>query len=40
MHGPDLIMVSEWMDNGNIKQYLQINPRANKPSLVNILSRF
>ena len=34
MHGPELVMVSEWMDNGNIKQYLHRNPRANKPSLV------
>ena len=35
MDGPDLVMVSEWMDNGNIKQYLQGNPRVNKPALVS-----
>ena len=35
MHGPELVMVSEWMDNGNIKQYLRKNSHVNKPSLVN-----
>ena len=34
MHGPELVMVSEWMDNGNVKKYLQRNSHANKPSLV------
>jgi len=34
MRGPELVMVSEWMKNGNIKQYLQKNPHVNKPSLV------
>ena len=35
MRGSELVMVSEWMKNGNIKQYLQQNPRANKLSMVN-----
>jgi hypothetical protein len=35
IHGPELFMVSKWMDNGNIKQYLQKNAGVNKPSLVN-----
>jgi len=34
MRGPELVMVSEWMKNGNIKQYLLKNPHVNKPSLV------
>lgn len=34
MRGPELVMVSEWMQNGNIKQYLHKNPHVNKPSLV------
>ena len=40
MHGPELVMVSEWMDNGNIKQYLQRNTRVNKPSLVSTPPHF
>jgi len=40
LHGSELIMVSEWMNNGNIKQYLQRNPHANKPSLASALSCF
>lgn len=35
MRGPELVMVSEWMQNGNIKQYLHKNPHVNKPSLVH-----
>ena len=39
MDGPELVMVSEWMDNGNIKQYLERNSRVNKPALVSPLPR-
>jgi hypothetical protein len=35
MHGPELVMVTRRMDNGNIKQCLQRNTCANKPALVN-----
>ena len=35
MRGSELVMVSEWMKNGNVKQYLRQNPRVNKLSLVN-----
>ena len=37
MRGSELVMVSEWMKNGNIKQYLHKNPHVNKPSLVRAL---
>lgn len=37
MHGPELVMVSEWMNNGNVKQYLRTNSHVNKPSLVRAL---
>ena len=35
MRGHELVMVSEWMENGNIKQYLQKNPHADKLFLVS-----
>jgi hypothetical protein len=31
----DFLMVSEWMENGNIKQYILAHPDANLPSLVS-----
>jgi len=40
MDGPELVMVSEWMDNGNIKQYLERNSHVNKPALVAFLPCF
>jgi hypothetical protein len=40
MNGPELVMVSKWMGNGNIKQYLQRNLHANKASLVSLPPRF
>ena len=40
MDGPELVMVSEWMDNGNIKQYLERNSRVNKPALASALPHF
>ena len=39
MDGPELVMVSECMDNGNIKQYLGKNSHVNKPALVSALPR-
>ena len=33
--GLDFIMVSEWMENGNVKQYISNNPGVNRPSLVS-----
>ena len=35
IRGSELVMISEWMENGNITQYLPKNPRANKPSLAS-----
>ena len=35
VNGLDLVLVSEWMNNGDIKQYLKINPGVDKPRLVN-----
>ena len=29
------IMVSEWMANGNIREYVLANPSVNRPSLVS-----
>ena len=31
----DFIMVSEWMENGNVKQYISANPEVNRLSLVS-----
>jgi serine/threonine protein kinase len=28
-------MVSEWMDNGNINQFIEVNPHANRPQFVS-----
>ncbi|KAF9644232.1 kinase-like protein [Thelephora ganbajun] len=39
MHGPELVMVSEWMSNGDVKQYVQRNPRVNKFSLLADVAR-
>jgi serine/threonine protein kinase len=39
IRGSELVVVSEWMENGNIKEYLRINPRVNRHSLV-MSSRF
>ena len=33
--GEDFVMVSEWMENGNIKQYILAHPDVNRPSLVS-----
>ena len=33
--GDQLVVVSEWMKNGNIKEYIQQNPHVNKLLLVN-----
>ena len=35
MHKAELVMVSQWMENGNITQHLRRNPRVNRLSLVN-----
>lgn len=35
IRGSELVMVSEWMENGNITQYLREHPRVNRPSLVS-----
>ena len=35
IRGSELVMVSEWMENGNIKQYLVKNPHVNRHSLVS-----
>ena len=32
-----LAMVSEWMDNGNINDFIQKNPKANRPKLVSLI---
>jgi len=33
--GWEFTMVSEWMDNGNIRQYVLAHPKVNRPSLVS-----
>lgn len=35
MHDEKLVLVSEWMENGNIKCYLQRHREVNKLSLVS-----
>lgn len=32
-----LAMISEWMDNGNINEFIQKNPDANRIALVCII---
>lgn len=32
---PDFIMVSEWMENGNIREYVTAHPRVNRPLTVS-----
>lgn len=39
MHGSELVMISEWMEDGNITQYLRRNPRVNRPSLLADVAR-
>jgi len=39
IRGSELVMISEWMDNGNVMQYLRKNSRANKPSLLADVAR-
>jgi len=34
MSGDRLVMVSEWMANGNIDEYMQTNPYADRLGLV------
>ena len=34
----DFIMVSEWMDNGNIRKYVLDHPGVNRPSTVSKLT--
>lgn len=31
----DFTMVSEWMENGNISQFVLAHPEVNRPSLVS-----
>lgn len=35
----ELVMISEWMENGNVTQYLRKNPRVNKLSLLADVAR-
>lgn len=33
--GQDFTMVSEWMENGNIREYVLTHPEVNRPSIVS-----
>ena len=37
---PRLCLVSPWMENGNIVQYLERNPQADRQSLVSLQKLF
>jgi len=39
IRGSELVMISEWMENGNITQYLKKTPRLNRPSLLADVAR-
>ena len=37
MTGVQFVMVSEWMENGNINEFLKVHPDANRLGLVGFL---
>ena len=37
MTGVQFVMVSEWMENGNINEFLKVHPDANRLALVGFL---